>query len=407
MAKKDTLKTYTFDWEGKEKNGKGKKISGKIVSTTVAMAKAELRKQGIKTSKIKKHSSKSLHGSKITPMDIAFFTRQLASMLKAGVPLINSFDVAADSIDKSSVKNLIMMIKNDVAGGNNLANALQRHPEYFDDLYCSLVAAGEQAGALDTTLERVATYKEKSEALKAKIKKAMTYPIAVVAIATLVTGIMLIKVVPQFESVFNSFGAELPPFTQLVVHISEVLQKWWYIVLFLLIAVVLSFRRLLQKSEAARNRVDRMMLHVPILGEILKKSAVARFARTLATTFSAGVSLVDALDSVASAAGNVVFRQAIHAIKKEISTGHQLQFAMRNTNIFPNMATQMVAIGEEAGSLDEMLAKVAVYYEKEVDNMIDNLTSLLEPIIMAVLGVIVGGLIIAMYLPIFQLGSVI
>lgn len=405
MAKKDVLKTYTFDWEGKDKSGR--KVSGDVVSTTISFAKAELRKQGIKTTKVRKRTDKSGRGKKITPLDIAFFTRQLATMLKAGVPLINSFDVAADSIEKPAVKYLIMMIKNDVAGGNNLANSMSRHPEYFDDLYCSLVAAGEQAGRLDSTLERVATYKEKSEALKAKIKKAMTYPVAVVAVALLVTGIMLVKVVPQFDSVFAGFGAELPAFTQFVIHISEVLQDWWYILVIVLVVIVLSFKRLLKTSEVARNRVDRLILRLPILGAILNRSAVARFSRTLATTFSAGVSLVDALDSVANAAGNVVYRQATEAIKKDVSTGQQLQFAMRNSGVFPNMAIQMVAIGEESGSLDEMLVKIAGYYEEEVDNMIDNLTSLMEPIIMAVLGVLVGGLIIAMYLPIFQLGSVI
>ncbi|GAA4651051.1 type II secretion system F family protein [Kistimonas scapharcae] len=410
MAKKGapkTPKTSTFVWEGKDKNGR--KIKGEVNSTTVALAKAELRKQGINPTKVRKQAVNlgGGGGGKIKPLDIAFFTRQMATMVKAGVPLLNAFDITAEGIDKPAMKNLIMAIKNDVAGGSNMADSLRKHPEYFDDLYCSLIASGEQSGALETLLDRIATYKEKSEALKSKIKKAMNYPIAVVAVAFLVTGILLIKVVPQFEEVFAGFGAELPAFTQMVINLSEALQEWWYIVIGALVVFGFSVKQILKTSEAARDKRDRLVLRLPVVGAILDKSAVARFSRTLATTFSAGVPLVEALDSVAGAAGNVVYRQATETIKEDVSTGQQLQFAMRNAGIFPNMAIQMVAIGEESGALDEMLSKVANYYEEEVDNMVDGLTSLMEPLIMAVLGVLVGGLIVAMYLPIFQLGSVV
>ncbi|MGB0361378.1 MAG: type II secretion system F family protein, partial [Endozoicomonas sp.] len=278
---------------------------------------------------------------------------------------------------------------------------------YFDDLYCSLVGSGEQSGALETLLDRIATYKEKTEALKSKIKKAMNYPIAVVVIAIIVTVILLVKVVPQFEEVFQGFGAELPAFTQLVIGLSEIVQAYWFIALGALIAFIITFKKVLASSQATRDRMDRFVLKIPVVGDILDKSAVARFARTLATTFAAGVPLVDALDSVAGAAGNVIYSDAIKRIKEDVSTGQQLQFAMRNSGIFPSMAIQMVSIGEESGSLDEMLDKVATHYENEVDNMVDGLTSLMEPLIMSVLGVLVGGLIIAMYLPIFQLGSVV
>ncbi len=410
MAKKGapkTPKTSTFVWEGKDKNGR--KIKGEVNSTTVALAKAELRKQGINPTKVRKQAVNlgGGGGGKIKPLDIAFFTRQMATMVKAGVPLLNAFDITAEGIDKPAMKNLIMTIKNDVAGGSNMADSLRKHPEYFDDLYCSLIASGEQSGALETLLDRIATYKEKSEALKSKIKKAMNYPIAVVAVAFLVTGILLIKVVPQFEEVFAGFGAELPAFTQMVINLSEVLQEWWYIVIGVLVVFGFSMKQILKTSESARDKRDRLILRLPVVGAILDKSAVARFSRTLATTFSAGVPLVEALDSVAGAAGNVVYREATETIKEDVSTGQQLQFAMRNAGIFPNMAIQMVAIGEESGALDEMLSKVANYYEEEVDNMVDGLTSLMEPLIMAVLGVLVGGLIVAMYLPIFQLGSVV
>ena len=406
MAAKPT-KTATFIWRGKDKAGK--KTQGEMQGASAATVKAELRKQGILVSKVsKKGPSLGLGGGgKVKPMDIALFTRQMATMMKAGVPLLQAFDITAGGIEKESMRVLVGKIKNEVASGSTFADSLKQHPDYFDDLYCNLVASGEQSGALETLLDRIATYKEKTEALKAKIKKAMNYPIAVVCIALIVTVILLVKVVPQFEEVFQGFGAELPAFTQVVINISETVQSYWHFVLGALVAGGFLISRTLKSSKTARDALDRLMLKLPIIGEILDKSAVARFGRTLSTTFAAGVPLVDALDSVAGAAGNVVYANAAKKIKDDVSTGQQLQFAMKSTGIFPPMAIQMVSIGEESGSLDEMLDKVATFYEEEVDNMVDGMTSLMEPIIMSVLGVLVGGLIVAMYLPIFQLGSVV
>jgi type IV pilus assembly protein PilC len=328
-------------------------------------------------------------------------------MMGSGVPLLQSFDIIGEGFDNPNMRKLVDDIKQEVASGNSLANSLRKKPQYFDDLYCNLVDAGEQSGALESLLDRVATYKEKTESLKAKIKKAMTYPIAVVVVAIIVSAILLIKVVPQFQSVFSSFGAELPAFTQFVIGISEVLQEWWFIVLIAIIALAFGLREAHRRSEKFRDAVDRGILKLPIVGDILYKSAVARYSRTLSTTFAAGVPLVEALDSVSGATGNVVFRTAVNKIKLDVSSGTQLNFSMRTTGVFPSMAIQMAAIGEESGSLDAMLDKVASYYEEEVDNAVDNLTTLMEPMIMAVLGVLVGGLIIAMYLPIFQLGNVV
>ncbi len=406
MARTKQNKLVTFTWQGKDKSGR--KVKGEMQNTSIALVKAELRKQGIHSAKVRKKAfSFGNKGGKIKPIDIALFTRQLATMMKAGVPLLQAFDITAEGIDKPAMRELIEKVKNDVAGGSTLADSLRSNPLYFDDLYCNLVASGEQSGSLETLLDRIATYKEKTEALKAKIKKAMNYPIAVVCVAIIVTGILLIKVVPQFEEVFQGFGAELPAFTQMVISLSEFVQEYWLFALGGIIGGLFTLKHLLQRSRKARDRFDRLLLKLPVIGTILDKSAVARFSRTLATTFAAGVPLVDALDSVSGAAGNVVFEEATKRIKEDVSTGQQLQFAMRNSGIFPSMAIQMVSIGEESGALDEMLDKVATFYEDEVDNMVDGLTSLMEPIIMSVLGVLVGGLIIAMYLPIFQLGSVV
>ncbi|WP_343349097.1 type II secretion system F family protein [Pseudomonas sediminis] len=405
MAEK-ALKTSVFAWEGTDR--KGGKIKGEISGQSPALVKAQLRKQGINPLKVRKKAvSLFSAGKKIKPMDIALFTRQMATMMKAGVPLLQSFDIIAEGFDNPNMRKLIDEIKQEVAAGNSFATSLRKKPMYFDDLYCNLVDSGEQSGALETLLDRVATYKEKTEALKAKIKKAMTYPIAVVVVAVIVTAILLIKVVPQFESVFEGFGAQLPAFTMVVVNLSRWLQEWWFLVLFAIFISIYSFGQAYKRSEKFRDSLDRALLKAPIVGPILYKAVVARFARTLATTFAAGVPLVDALDSVAGATGNVVFRNAVNRIKNDVSSGTQLNFSMRNTGIFPTMAVQMTAIGEEAGSLDEMLDKTASYYEEEVDNAVDNLTTLMEPLIMSVLGVLVGGLIIAMYLPIFQLGSVV
>ncbi len=398
----------TYVWEGIDK--KGKKTRGETSGRNPNLVKAELRKQGINPTKVRKKAKPLLGGGggkKIEPMDIAIFTRQLATMMQSGVPLIQSYELIADGHEKPKMKELLLTVKNDIASGMNMANSLRRHPMYFDDLFCNLVDAGEQAGALETMLDRVATYKEKTEALKAKIKKALSYPIAVIVVAIIVSVILLVKVVPQFEELFKGFGADLPAFTQFVLGISEVVQEWWLPMLVLIGVAGFLFKQAHSRSEKVRDAVDRLVLKVPIIGDILDKSAVARFARTLSTTFSAGVPLVDALDSAAGASGNVVYRTAILNIKDEVSTGTQLQFAMRQANVFPPMAVQMTGIGEEAGSLDMMLDKVANFYEEAVDNAVDNLTSLMEPLIMSVLGVLVGGLILAMYLPIFQMGQVI
>ncbi|MGA8138600.1 MAG: type II secretion system F family protein [Pseudomonas gingeri] len=405
MATK-TAKVSVYAWEGTDK--KGAKMTGELSGHNPALIKAQLRRQGINPGRVRKKSVSIFgKGKRIKPMDIALFTRQMATMMKAGVPLLQSFDIIAEGFDNPNMRKLVDDIKQEVAAGNSFATSLRKKPEYFDDLYCNLVDAGEQAGALESLLARVATYKEKTEALKAKIKKAMNYPIAVVVVAIIVSGILLIKVVPQFQSVFSSFGAELPAFTLMVIGLSKIIQEWWLIIIAVLFAAVFGFKRMYKTSVKFRDWMDRALLKVPIVGQLLYKSAVARYARTLSTTFAAGVPLVEALDSVAGATGNVVFRNAVNRIKQDVSTGMQLNFSMRATGVFPSMAIQMTSIGEESGALDDMLDKVATYYEGEVDNMVDSLTSLMEPIIMAVLGVIVGGLVIAMYLPIFKLGQVV
>lgn len=405
MAEK-AVKMNVFKWEGTDK--KGTKVTGEINGVNPALVKAQLRKQGINPLKVRKKSASIFSaGKKIKPLDIALFTRQMATMMKAGVPLLQSFDIIADGVENPNMRKLVDEVKQEVAAGNSFANSLRKKPMYFDELYCNLVDSGEQSGALETLLDRVATYKEKTEQLKAKIKKAMTYPIAVLIVAVIVTMILLIKVVPQFKDVFKGFGAELPAFTQMVVDLSEALQTWWFAILIVTFGAIFGIGQFYKRSQKFRDSVDRGVLKLPIIGDIVYKSAVARYARTLSTTFAAGVPLVDALDSVSGATGNVVFKNAVGKIKQDVSTGMQLNFSMRTTGVFPSMAIQMTAIGEESGALDTMLDKVASFYEEEVDNAVDNLTTLMEPMIMAVLGVLVGGLIIAMYLPIFTLGSVV
>ncbi|MBK5399318.1 type II secretion system F family protein [Pseudomonas sp. TH39(2020)] len=399
-------KISVYAWEGTDR--KGTKMTGELSGQNPALIKAQLRKQGITPGKVRKKSTSIFSlGKRIKAQDIALFTRQMATMMKAGVPLLQSFDIIGEGFDNPAMRTLVDEVKQDVAAGNSFAASLRKKPQYFDELYCNLVDAGEQAGALDTLLDRVATYKEKSESLKAKIKKAMTYPLAVVFVAIIVTGILLVKVVPQFESVFKGFGAQLPAFTVMVIGLSQFMQDWWWAMLGVLIATIFGVRRAFKTSQGFRDRMDTWLLKLPLIGTLMYKSAVARYARTLSTTFAAGVPLVEALDSVAGATGNIVFKRAVLRIKQDVSTGMQLNFSMRASGIFPNMAIQMTAIGEESGALDDMLDKVASFYEDEVDNMVDNLTSLMEPFIMVVLGVIVGGLVVAMYLPIFQLGSAI
>lgn len=407
MAAK-TEQILTFAYEGTDR--RGQKVKGEVSSKNMALAKAQLRKQGINANKVYKKRADllaSFSKKKIDPMDVAIFTRQLATMMKAGVPLVQSFEIVADGLDNPTMKEVVLGLKTDVEGGNSLATALGKYPEHFDDLFRSLVNSGEQSGALETMLDRVAIYKEKSEALKMKIKKAMKYPMTVVVVAIIVTVILLLKVVPVFQDLFAGFGAELPAFTQMVINMSKWLQEWWFIALVIVAGTFVGLSETHKRSQAFRNWIDRTMLKLPIVGDLTYKATVARFCRTLATTFSAGVPLIDALVSCAGAAGNVVYRDAIFKIRDDVATGQQLGFSMRQSGIFPSMALQMVAIGEESGALDAMLDKVATYFEDEVDNAVDGLTSMMEPLIMAVLGVLVGGLIVAMYLPIFQLGSVV
>ncbi|MEE4708823.1 type II secretion system F family protein [Pseudomonas alliivorans] len=403
MASK-AVKVSIFTWEGVDK--KGTKISGELSGHNPALIKAQLRKQGINPTKVRKKTVSIFgKGKKIKPLDIAFFARQMATMMKAGVPLLQSFDIISEGAENPNMRSLVDSLKQEVSAGNSFATALRQKPDQFDNLFCNLVDAGEQAGALESLLDRVATYKEKTERLKAKIKKAMTYPAAVLVVAVVVSGILLLKVVPQFQTVFQGFGADLPAFTLMVIGLSEVVQNWWLAIIGIFVCSFFIFRRSYKQSQKFRDSVDRFLLKIPLIGPLIFKSSVARYARTLATTFAAGVPLVEALDSVAGATGNVVFRNAVMKIKQDVSTGMQLNFSMRSTGVFPSLAIQMTAIGEESGALDSMLDKVATYYEDEVDNMVDSLTSLMEPMIMALLGVIVGGLVIAMYLPIFQLGG--
>ena len=405
MAEK-AQKLESYLWEGKDRRGNRSK--GELTGSNLALVKAQLRKQGIIPDKVKKKPKPLFGGSKkITPFDIAMLTRQLATMMKAGVPLVQSFDIVTDGLENKGLQDLVMAIRNDISSGTSFAGALRKHPKHFDDLYCNLVDSGEKAGALEKMLDRIATYLEKTELLKKKVKKAMTYPIAVVVVAIVVTAILLVKVVPQFESLFQGFGAELPVFTQMVVRLSDWMQTWWFVVLLGIVGTIFLFKEANRRSQKFSDFVDKYVLKLPVVGEILDKSAVAKFGRVLSTTFAAGVPLVDALDSVAGATGNAVYRDAIQRIKNDVSSGTQLQASMREQDIFPVMAVQLTAIGEESGNLDEMLEKVAEHYEGVVDDMVDNLTALMEPMIMAVLGVLVGGLIIAMYLPIFQMGQVV
>ena len=399
-------KLDTFDWAGK--NRQGQAVKGQISASSIIEAKNLLRRQGVSTTKIKKYA-KPLFGKndKVTAEDICVMSRQIATMLAAGVSLIQTIDMIADGHAKQSVRKMLTEIGADVKAGNPFASALRKHPMQFDDLYCDLVATGEQSGALETIYDRLATYQEKSEALKSKIKKAMFYPIAVLVVAFIVTTILLIFVVPQFEEIFGNFGAELPAFTQMVIGLSRFLQDYGAFIGAGLGVGIFMFIRQYKRSAKLRDALDAKLLKAPVIGEILKKAAIARFTRTLSTTFSAGVPLISALESAAGAAGNAVYRKAIMFMRSEVSAGTQMHTAMRATTVFPDMVTQMVAIGEESGAVDEMLDKIANVYEREVDDMVDGLTALIEPLIMAVLGVIIGGLIIAMYLPIFQMASVV
>jgi type IV pilus assembly protein PilC len=394
-----------FAWEGKDK--KGNRVKGKSLAPDETVLRSELRRQGIAPSKIRKQSAAPGRGGKVKPEDIAVFARQLATMLAAGIPLVQAFEIVGNGNDKPAMQKLILDIKADVEGGTSLHESLGKHPLHFDDLFVNLVEAGEQAGALENLLDKVATYKEKTEALKKKVKKALFYPAAVLVVAVIVTIILLIFVIPQFESLFKGFGADLPAFTQFVIDLSKLVQAQGIYMAIVVGGLGYTFFYFKKRSRKMREFLDRMSLKIPIIGPILVKSAIARYARTLSTMFAAGVPLVEALESVAGATGNIVYEDAVLRMRDEVATGQRLQRAMESTGLFPNMVIQMIAVGEESGSLDSMSAKVATFFEAEVDNAVDSMSSLLEPLIMAVLGVLVGGLVIAMYLPIFKLGSVV
>lgn len=395
-----------FDWKGV--NRRGKKASGEIKASNLQEARALLRQQGITPNQVKRQSKSLLGGDpKITAADLAVVTRQISTMLTAGVPLVQTIDLIASGSEKKQLRALMQKISAKVQAGLPLSEVLREHPKFFDDLYCDLVKSGEQSGALDRIFDRIATYKEKAEALKSKIKKAMFYPTAVIVVAGIVSSILLIFVVPQFAQIFGSFGADLPAFTLFVMRISELMQAYWWVVLGIIVAAGKTIGTMYKKNIAFRTKMDALLLKAPVFGFILNKAAVARFARTLSTTFAAGVPLIEALESAAGASGNEIYKNAIMDVRADVSAGGQMYSSMKITNIFPEMVVQMVSIGEESGSLDDMLSRVASIYEQEVDDAVDGLTALLEPLIMAVLGVVIGGLIIAMYLPIFQLGSVI
>jgi len=406
VEKLEKQKLSIFNWEGLDK--KGKKLQGVTEAISVAYVNAMLRRQGVNPTKVRKQTKSIFQTKKkITPKDIAIFTRQFATMVESGIPIVQGIEIVAKGHENPSVQQLLTAVKQDIESGTTLSAALGKHKLYFDALYCNLVQAGEQAGILDDILQKVATYKEKIEAIKGKIKSALFYPAAVIVVAFIVTAILLIFVIPQFESMFKGFGAELPALTQFVVELSRGMRQWWWLIFGSLGGSVAFIAYTYKRSEKMQHMVDRLVLRAPVVGEIVKKATIARYARTLGTMFAAGVPLVESLDSVAGAAGNRVYYDGVNAIKNEVSTGTHLRVAMEHTGLFPNMVVQMVAIGEESGELDKMLGKVADFYEQEVDDAVESLSSLIEPMIMAFLGVVVGGLVIAMYLPIFKLAAVV
>lgn len=403
-ANAKATKEVLYYWEGKDK--KGKSVRGEMKATGDALIKATLRRQGITVTKVKKQNALSNKGT-VTEKDITLFTRQLATMMKSGVPLLQSFDIVGKGHSNPAVAKLLMDIKSDVETGSSLSTAFRKYPLYFDSLFCNLIGAGEQAGILDTLLDRLATYKEKILAIKSKIKSALFYPISIIVVAFIITAVIMIFVIPAFKELFSSFGADLPAPTVIVMNISDIFVEWWWAIFGSLGFGLWFFFYTWKRSETMQATMDRLILKVPVFGELIRKATIARFARTMATMFAAGVPLVEALDSVAGAAGNRVYFDATKRIQSEISTGTSLTVAMQNTEVFPNMVLQMAAIGEESGALDSMLSKVADFYEAEVDDAVEALASLMEPIIMVVLGVLIGGLVIAMYMPIFKLGAVV
>ena len=397
------IKEFAFTWEGR--NREGKKVSGEMHATTESVVQSTLRRQGISVSKVSKQRFKS--GKKITDKDISMFTRQLATMLRSGVPMLQSFDIVGRGHANPSVGKLLLDIKSDVETGNSLSAAFRKHPLYFDTLYCNLVQAGEQGGILDALLERLASYKEKMLAIKGKIKSALFYPIAVLVVAAIVITVIMLFVIPAFKRIFDDFGAELPLPTQIVVAISEYFVDWWFIIIGVPVFAIWFFFYTWKRSEKMQFAMDRFLLRVPLFGDLIRKSVIARWNRTLSTMFAAGVPLVESLDSVGGASGNYVYKVATHRIRNDVSTGVSLTASVQNTNLFPNMVTQMIAIGEESGALDSMLSKIADFYDQEVADAVAALSSLMEPILMVVLGILIGGMVVAMYLPIFKMGSVV
>ncbi|MGY1490327.1 type II secretion system F family protein [Methylobacillus pratensis] len=402
MAAKET-KEVTYAWEGTDR--KGKRVKGEMKASGEAFVKATLRRQGINVVKVTKQRFKT--GGKITDKDVTLFTRQLATMMKAGVPLLQAFDIVGKGHNNPAVSKLLGDIKADVETGSSLSQAFRKYPLYFDNLFCNLVGAGEQAGILDSLLDRLATYKEKILAIKGKIKSALFYPVSIIVVAFVITAVIMIFVIPAFKELFSSFGADLPAPTVMVMAISDFFVDYWWAIFGSIGGALWFFFYTWKRSEKMQSSMDRLLLKLPIFGEVIRKATIARFSRTLSTMFAAGVPLVEALDSVAGASGNRVYYDATKKIQSEISTGASLTVAMQNTEVFPNMVLQMVAIGEESGALDSMLGKVADFYEGEVDDAVEALSSLMEPIIMVVLGTLIGGLVIAMYLPIFKMGQVV
>jgi type IV pilus assembly protein PilC len=397
------VKEAVYAWEGKDKSGKT--VRGELRAGGEAIVNVTLRRQGIMVTKVKKRVYRS--GKKITDKDLTMFTRQLATMMKAGVPLLQAFDIVGKGHANPSMSKLVLDIRSDIETGTSLNNAFRKYPRYFDPLFCNLVGAGEQAGILEDLLHRLAVYKEKTLALKAKIKSALTYPIAILAVAFIVVAVIMIWVVPAFKSVFASFGADLPAPTLIVMSMSEFFVEWWYLIFGTLFGSIYFFFQSWRRSLKMQQAMDRLLLRLPIFGDVIRKATIARWTRTLATMFAAGVPLVEALDSVGGASGNAVYLDATRRIQTEVSTGTSLTVAMQNATVFPSLVTQMVAIGEESGALDGMLGKVADFFEEEVDEAVSALSSLMEPLIMVILGVLIGGLVVAMYLPIFKLGSVV
>jgi len=402
-AKKNTTKEFIFQWEGKDRNGKT--VRGEMRAAGDAMVTATLRRQGVLVKKVKKQTFRG--GRKITEKDVTLFTRQLATMMKAGVPLLQAFDIVGKGHDNAAVARLLNDVRTDIETGSSLTQAFRKYPLYFDPLFCNLVSAGEQAGILDSLLDRLATYKEKILAIKSKIKSALFYPVAVLAVGFIVTAVIMIFVVPAFKTIFTSFGADLPGPTLFVMAISDIFVSYWYLIFGGLGGAIYFFLQAWKRSLRVQQTMDQLLLRAPVFGSLVRKSAIARWTRTLATMFAAGVPLVEALDSVGGAAGNHVYLEATKRIQSEVSTGVSLTNAMQSSGAFPNMVLQMVSIGEESGSLDSMLSKVADYFEAEVDDAVDALSSLMEPLIMVVLGTLVGGLVVAMYMPIFKLGQVV